>query len=271
MQHLTEVFIAGNAQSGYAPVNGINMYYETCGEGDGQPLVLIHGGGSTIQSSFGRIIPALSQKRKIIAMELQAHGRTSDRDANESFEQDADDVAALFEYLKLDKAAAFGFSNGGNTALQLAIRHPHIVSKLILGSTIYKREGTPEGFFEGMQQATLQHMPESLQQGFLDVNPDPRQLQNMFEKDRRRMLEFENFSDEALRSVDIPVFVIAADKDVARLQHTLDLYNQFPNPNNRLMIVSGTHGCYIETAESSGGSSAMTNMVVEALEQFLDA
>src|ERR1700761_9023298 len=84
--------VIGHAQSGYAPVNGLKMYYEIHGNG-GVPLVLIHGGGSTIESSFGRLLPLLSRHNKIIAVELQAHGRTSDRPGPESFEQDADDVA----------------------------------------------------------------------------------------------------------------------------------------------------------------------------------
>jgi pimeloyl-ACP methyl ester carboxylesterase len=87
--------LSANAQtSGYAPVNGLKMYYEIHGAGN-IPLVLIHGGGSTIESSFGKLLPLLAQHGKIIALELQAHGRTSDRDAPESFEQDADDVAGL--------------------------------------------------------------------------------------------------------------------------------------------------------------------------------
>ena len=108
--------------SGYSDMHGLHMYYEIYGKGN--PLVLIHGGGSTIQTSFGRIIPALSANRKIIAVELQAHGRTRDIDRPESFQQDADDVAALLDALKIDKADFLGFSNGGNTTMQIAIRHP---------------------------------------------------------------------------------------------------------------------------------------------------
>src|SRR5690242_18762369 len=80
-------------QSGYAPVNGIKMYYEIHGEG--KPLVLIHGGGSNIQTTFGKVLPLLAQHHKVIAVEMQAHGHTSDRDAPETFEQDAADIVAL--------------------------------------------------------------------------------------------------------------------------------------------------------------------------------
>src|SRR6185436_18293307 len=143
--------------SGYAPVNGLKMYYEI--HGDGLPLVLIHGGGSTIQTSFGKILPLLAEHYKVIAVELQAHGHTSDRDSPESFEQDADDVAALLQFLKINKAHILGFSNGGNTAMQIAIRHPELVNKLVPVSSFYKREGMMPGFWDGMQQATLENMP----------------------------------------------------------------------------------------------------------------
>src|SRR5689334_21440507 len=109
-----------NKFTGYAPVNGINMYYEIHGQGD-LPLVLIHGGGSTIESTFGNLLPLVNDYGKLIAIELQAHGRTSDRDAPESFELDADYVAALLKYLKIQKANFIGFSNGGTTTMQIAI------------------------------------------------------------------------------------------------------------------------------------------------------
>jgi pimeloyl-ACP methyl ester carboxylesterase len=96
--------------TGYAPVNGIDMYYEIHGEG--APLALIHGGGFTIASTFGHMIPLLVQHFQLIAMELQAHGRTSDRNGPESFAQDANDVATLLDHLKIPRAHIMGFSNG---------------------------------------------------------------------------------------------------------------------------------------------------------------
>ena len=121
--------------SGYAPVNGLNMYYEIHGNGT-MPLVLIHGGGSTIETTFSNLLPIFSAYNKVIAVELQAHGRTSDRDAPESFEQDADDVAALLRYLGVDKANFLGFSNGGSTTMQIAIRHAELTNKIIAISAV---------------------------------------------------------------------------------------------------------------------------------------
>src|SRR5436190_2361645 len=163
-----------NFKSNYSDVNGISLYYETYGEGD--PLVLIHGGGSTIQSSFGKMIPGLAKDFKIIAVELQNHGRSGFRNSPETFEQDADDVAALLKNIGITKADFFGFSNGGTTAMKIAIRHPGIVHKLILVAAAYKREGLLPGFFEGMQHATLANMPQELKDAFLKVNPDTAKL-----------------------------------------------------------------------------------------------
>src|SRR6186997_1085972 len=102
--------------SGYSDVNGLKMYYEI--HGDGFPIVLIHGGGSTIQSTFGRILPILAKDHKVIAVEMQAHGRTKDIDRALSFTQDADDISVLLKNLGIPKADIFGFSNGASTTLQ---------------------------------------------------------------------------------------------------------------------------------------------------------
>lgn len=124
--------------SGHAPVNGISMYYEIYGKGR-MPLVLIHGGGSTIQTVFSNILPYFAATHKVIAVELQAHGRTTDRDKPESFKQDAADVAALLKYLKVDKANILGFSDGGCTTMQLAIDNPQLINKMIVVSSNYSR------------------------------------------------------------------------------------------------------------------------------------
>src|SRR5690606_38957263 len=130
--------------SNSTPINGIHIHYEIYGSGF--PLIMLHGGGSTIQSSFERIIPILANNHQIIAIESQAHGRTTDRNSPSSFSQDAEDVAQLMEHLKIIKADILGFSNGATTALQLAINHPEKVNKLILGSPLAKRSGVADGF-----------------------------------------------------------------------------------------------------------------------------
>jgi pimeloyl-ACP methyl ester carboxylesterase len=252
--------------SGYAPVNGIKMYYEIHGEGI--PLVLIHGGGSTIQTSFSKILPLFAQHYKVIAVELQAHGHTSDRDSPESFEQDADDVAALLQFLKINKAHILGFSNGGNTAMQIAIRHPELVNKLVPVSSFYKREGMMPGFWDGMQQATLENMPALLKTYYLQINNDQKGLQNMFNKDKDRMLHFKDWSDEALLSTKAPTLLINADHDVATNEHAVKMSQLIPNA--QLMILPGTHGSFIGEVCATEEGSKMPEATASMIREFLD-
>lgn len=254
-------------KSGYSDVNGIKMYYEMHGD-KGEFLVLIHGGGSTIGTTFGKIFPILAKDHKVIAVELQAHGHSSDRNSPESFEQDADDVAVLLNNLHISKASFFGFSNGGNTAMQIAIRHPEIVNKLIIASTFYKREAFPNGFFEGMKQATIKDMPESLRNAFLQINPDSNGLLTMFNKDRERMLQFKDWKDEAISSIKAPTLIINGDRDVITTDHVLAMSKLIAN--SRLMIFPASHGSYMGVAESPDPGSKMIEMTVAIIEDFLN-
>jgi pimeloyl-ACP methyl ester carboxylesterase len=251
---------------GYAPVNGLKMYYEIHGEGT--PLVLVHGGGSTIQTTFGNILPLLAKHFKVIAAELQAHGHTNDRDSAESFTQDADDVAALLEYLKINKAHFFGFSNGGNTVMQIAIRHPAMVNKLIIASAFYKREGMIPGFFEGMEHATIDNMPGPLKTAYLQIAGDNNGLQRMFDKDRTRMLQFKDWSDKDLMSIKAPALIIAGDKDVVTVQHTAEMQHLVPGAE--LMILPGGHGTYIGEICAAKKDSKIPRLTVEVIEEFLN-
>lgn len=258
--------------TGYAPVNGIKMYYEIHESAeqhrsDGIPLVLIHGGGSTIQTSFSKILPLLAMRHKVIAVELQAHGHTSDRNAPESFLQDANDVAALLAYLKVSKANFLGFSNGGQTAMQIGISHPDLVSKLVIVSAFYKWEGTPKGFFEGLENATLENMPTPLKEAFLKINDDSSGLQNMFNKDRERMLHFKDWSDADLSSIKAPCLVIAGDKDVVTPEHAARMSRIIPNA--QLLILPGTHGSFIGEVCTAIPGSKMPEATVGIIEEFL--
>src|SRR5580765_5225491 len=147
-------------KSGHAPVNGINMYYEVHGRKEGVPLVLLHGGGSTIEVTFSRVLPVFAGARRVIALEEQGHGRTTDRDAPVTFESSADDVAGLLRYLKVDKADVFGFSNGASIALQIALQHPVLVRKLVFASSMTRRDGAQPELWEFMKQADLSNMPQ---------------------------------------------------------------------------------------------------------------
>jgi pimeloyl-ACP methyl ester carboxylesterase len=252
-------------KSAYAPVNGIQMYYEI--HGAGQPLVLIHGGGSTISTSFGRILPLLAKKYQVIAVELQAHGHTSDRDAPESFAQDADDVAELLRQLNISEADILGFSNGGQTAMQLAMSHPQKVSKLIVASAFYNRDGTPEGFWEGMKNATFDDMPQVYKDEFLKIKNDPALLFNMFEKDCHRMQNFTGWSDDDLKSIKAPTLVISGDADVALPEHSAKMFHLIPNC--QLAILPGGHGTYLGELATLIDSKWEQEYAIHLIEQFL--
>jgi pimeloyl-ACP methyl ester carboxylesterase len=254
------------AQTGYANVNGIKMYYEIHGEG--KPLVLIHGGGSTIETTFGRVLPMFAEKYEVIAVELQAHGRTSDRNAPESFQQDADDVAALLKQLNISKAFFIGFSNGGCTTMQIAIRHTEVVDKIVVASGAYQREGFIQGFFEGFPNATLETMPQPLREEFLKVNPDSAALLNMFHKDVARMMSFKDWSDDDLKSIKAHALIINADKDVITNEHAVKMAKLIPNAE--LMILPGTHGAYLGEICTAVRGSKLPEMTVEMIDEFLE-
>jgi pimeloyl-ACP methyl ester carboxylesterase len=250
---------------GFSDVNGIKIYHEIYGKGE--PLVLIHGGGSTIASSFGMIIPLLAGKYQLIAVELQNHGRSGQRNIPQTFEQDADDVAELLKTLKVTKASFFGFSNGGTTAMQVAIRHPEIVDKLILAAPAFSRDGFINGFFDGMKMATIDNMPGELKKAFLDVNPDSSKLQHMFEKDRDRMIAFSGIPDEKIQSIKSPALVINGDKDVITTEHVTKLSRMIPN--SELAIIPGVHGKYIGEVTTLPVDEIQLNLVVLMIDQFL--
>jgi len=242
------------------------MYYEIHGEG--KPLVLIHGGGSTIKTTFGRVLPTFAKKYKVIAVELQAHGRTSDRNATETFQQDADDVAELLKQLNISNASFIGFSNGGSTTMQIAIRHPEVVDKIVVASGAYQREGFVPGFFEGFPNATLETMPQPLRDAFLKINPDSTALQNMFEKDVARMVSFKDWSDDDLKSIKAPALIINADKDVITNEHAVKMSKLIPNAE--LMILPGAHGACLGEICTAVPGSKQPEMTVEIIEEFLE-
>lgn len=253
-------------KSGYSAVNGLNMYYEIYGQG--KPLVLIHGGGSTIESNFEKVIPLFAKTRKVIAVELQAHGRTKDRNTDLTFEQDADDVATLLKNLNIDKADFFGFSNGGTTTLQIATRHPGIVDKIVLGSALAKRNGVPEWFWDFMKQATLENMPGPLKTAYKQVAPDTNGLQIMHDRDVKRMVNFKDIPDDQIRSIKAPALIIIGDKDVITPEHAIELHRQITN--SELAIIPGGHGEYIGEITTIKPGFKESELVVPMIEKFLN-
>ena len=210
----------------------------------------------------------LAKNRQVIAVELQAHGRTNDRNADLTFEQDADDIATLLKNLKIDKADFFGFSNGGTTTLQIAIRHPELVDKIILGSALAKRNGVPEWFWGFMENAKLENMPELLKDGYKKVAADANGLQVMHDRDAKRMVNFKDIPDEQIKSIKAPTLIIIGDKDVITPEHAIELHRLISN--SELAIIPGGHGQYIGEITTITPEFKESDLVVPMIEKFLD-
>lgn len=261
-QHMNRSF-----DSGYAPLGALKMYYEIHGKG-GIPLVLLHGGGSTIQTTFGQTLDGFADDRQVIAVELQAHGHTADIGRPTSFEQDADDVAGVLKYLKISKADIFGFSNGGHTALQIGIRHPDVVGKLVIVSAFYQREGAVPGFFDMFPKATIADMPQPYHTAFLAIDPDRNHLQTMFERDKTRMEHFTDFPDAALRSISAKTLIVCGTHDVITPEHAIKMSHMIPGAE--LLILPGNHGSFLGEIYTAVPGSKMPELTVGLVKDFLD-
>jgi pimeloyl-ACP methyl ester carboxylesterase len=175
----------------------------------------------------------------------------------------------LLNQLHVEKADIMGFSNGGTTALQIGIRHPDKVNKLIIASGAYRRDGMIPGFFEGFKTASLEKtMPPPLKEAYLKANPDPKGLQAMFDRDVARMVAFQDISDAAIKSIQAPTLVLNGDKDVVLPEHALALARLLPRA--RLAILPGGHGEYIAEICSPNKSSKMPEVTVALIESFLN-
>ncbi len=250
-------------QTGYAPVNGLRMYYEVDGPTNpGQlPLVLLHGGGDTIETSFGHLLPVLARSRRIIAFEQQGCGRTADiEDRLFSFEQSADDTAALLKHLDIDRADLLGFSNGGTIALQVAIRYPQLVRRLVVITALMKRAWADPQFWESMKTAQPDAMPAELREAYRKLAPKPENLESFFYKARNRMRDFKDVSDEAIHSIKAPTLVVNSDRDVMRPEGAVELFQVLPEA--QLAILPGTEHMAIPSR---------TALLVPMIEKFLDS
>jgi pimeloyl-ACP methyl ester carboxylesterase len=237
---LTLAAPAGAVERGYAPVNGLELYYEIHGNPakDGVPLVLLHGGGSTIETSFGKLIPLVSKARQVIAFEQQGHGHTADVDRPFSFGQSAEDAVALLRHLHVAKADFLGYSNGGHIALEIALRHPEVIRSLILESVMFSRDGSDSLFWQGFDHAKLDDMPLDLRKAYLATAPHPKQLPSFFAKSVQRMREFKGWSPAQLQTIRQPTLLIVGDRDIVRIEHAAQMQHLLSNA--RLAVLPET-------------------------------
>ncbi|MDR7082445.1 pimeloyl-ACP methyl ester carboxylesterase [Arthrobacter ginsengisoli] len=191
------------------------MYYEVHGRAvPGQPpLLLIPGGGSTIGTNFGELIPLLTEQRQVIAVEEEGHGRTQPTSRPLTPENSAADVIAVLAQLHMETVDVLGFSSGGHTAIALALGRPGVVRHLIAASTFANRAARPQEFWDGMAKATLEDMPDIYKHADRVLNPEPGHLERLFELDRRRILDFPGWSDDELGTITASTLVVSADRD----------------------------------------------------------
>ena len=257
-------------RQGYADNGGLRMYYEVHGEAQTgrAPLLLIPGGGSTIQTNFSSIIPFLSERRLVIAVDEEGHGRTAPTERPLTAENSAGDVLAVLDQLHLDAVDVLGFSAGGHTALALAMQHPFRVRRLVAASTFFSRDAVPDEFWEGMKAATLDDMPAVYQDADRSINPEPGHLERLFELDRQRILGFPGWTDEELGRITAPTLVLCADKDVVSPEHAVRMSRAIPGA--RLLIVPGGHGDYLGELAASDGDLQAMHATLPFLKRFLD-
>lgn len=210
------------AQSGYAEVNGLRMYYEIHGEG--RPLVLLHGAYMSIES-MKPLLTRLAEDRRVVALESQGHGRTADIDRPITYEQMADDVAAAMEALGVEQADVFGYSMGASTALQLAVRHPARVRRLVVASGTYKTEGMyPElvAMIEQMTPESFAGSPFEAEYKRLAANPENFPV--LVEKLKQLDTTPQDWPAEDIAGIEAPTLVVSGDSDVVRPEHSVEIF-----------------------------------------------
>ena len=249
---LTLVVPAVSAQqgptTGYAPVNGLKMYYEV--HGSGEPVVLLHGAFMTITNNWAGWIGELSKTRKVIAVELQGHGRTADIPREFTYEHLADDVAALLDYLKIPRADLIGYSMGGAVAMECAIRHPDKVRRAVIISSTLRSDGmVPEGL------AAIRHLTADAFKGspieveYKKLRPTPDDFPNFVQRIVAMAAKGYDFGADKLQATTAPMFFIHGDADGVRLAHVAEMFrlkggethgDMGPRSESRLAILPDT-------------------------------
>ena len=234
--------------TGYAPVNGLNMYYEV--HGSGNAVVLLHGSFMTIANNWTQWIGELSKTRRVIAVEMQGHGRTADIKRDFSFEHLADDVAALLDHLKIPSADLIGYSMGGGVAMQCAIRHPEKVRKVVSISAVFRHDGWVKEALDKFPQLTavaLQGSP--IETEYKKLSPTPNEFPHFVERVIAMDLKPYDFGADKLKATKAPMFFIQGDADGVQLEHISEMFrlkgdeifgDMRPRSRSRLAILPNT-------------------------------
>jgi pimeloyl-ACP methyl ester carboxylesterase len=243
----------------YVEVNGLKMYHEV--HGQGKPLVLLHGAFGTAEG-WGQILPALSKQRRVIVIEQQGHGHTPDRDAPLSFDQMADDTAALLRKPDVTAAEVFGYSNGGMVGLRLAMKHPELVGKLaILGSNTasVKAAYEPESYGQFMSLPD-NFAPAVLKAPYDRAAPDKSKWPVLVQKIKALGRDFQGFPADDVRAIKAPTLIMQGDRDGVKPEHAVEMMRLIPN-SQLAVFPGGDHFVLCTRPEK----------VVETFMSFFDA
>ena len=234
-------------QNGYAPLNGLQMYYEM--HGAGEPLVLLHGAFATIDL-WGPILETLAEDHRVIAVELQGHGHTADIDRDFSYEAFAADVAGLMEHLGIAQADIVGYSMGGTTGLRLSMERPELVRKLVAVSAWYRMDGYYPEMLAGIQEITPEAFAGSpLEEAYFRNAPNPEDWPTLIEHVKK--LDGTDFAwpVEKVSAIAAPVLLVYGDSDAIRPGHMVELFRLLGGgvpgdltglPKSQLAIIPGT-------------------------------
>ena len=260
-----------SVRTGYAPVNGLQMYYEIHGSG-GTPLLLLHGGLFNIDLQFGALLPSLAATRQVIATDFQGHGRTNDLDRPLTSADLASDVLGLLEHLEVPQVDVFGFSVGGAVALHLAIRHPEVLRKLVVSSASYSPAGDREENSDAVGEMTVDMIAGTpMEEDYRAKSPHPDRLQDLLDKLGGYDRGFPGWSDDDVRGIAAPTLLTVGDCDAIRLEHAVkflqlrggDVNGDFVGvPASQLAVFPGTTHFF---------GLARTELVRDVVLTFLDA
>ena len=227
--------------SGYADVNGLHMYYEAAG--DGTPLVLLHGGVCTIDLSFASLIPTLATKHRVIAVELQGHGRTADIDRPITPSNSAADVVALLDVLGIDRAHVLGHSMGAEVALELGVSHPDRVRSLVPVSASVRPDGMhpdladPSRYAESTRLPTAQDYAD-MTEAYRKLSPHPEHFDEFFATLASSNAEPQGWNDEQLAGITAPTLIVLGDHDFVTIEHAGVMLELIPG--SQLAVLPGT-------------------------------
>ena len=257
--------------TGYAPVNGLKMYYEI--HGQGEPVVLLHGAFMAVTDEWSDFARELSKTRKVIAVEMQGHSRTADIKRDITYENLADDVAGLLDYLKVSSSDIVGYSLGGGVAIECAIRHPDKVRKVVSISAPYARDGWVKAGNDALANLNWEMFKGTPAEiGYKKLSPTPDGFPDLVTQIKTMAMRPYDFGADKLRATKAPMFFIFGDADGVRMEHITEMYrlkgggnihgDMQPRSPSRLAILPGTtHVTLIERI----------SIIVPMINDFLDA